>query len=110
MTKLHQLAELGQAVWLDFLRRSFIESGGLQALMNQAIRGMTSNPTIFEKAIDGSTDYDDDLHKLVDAGKTVEEIYEALTIGDITRAADLLYPVYEQTNGGNGFISLEGST
>jgi transaldolase/glucose-6-phosphate isomerase len=109
MTKIHQLAEMGQAVWLDYLRRSFIESGELQALIDQGVRGMTSNPTIFEKAIDGSTDYDEDLHQLVDAGKDVEEIYEALTIGDITRAADLLYPVYEQTNGGDGYISLEVS-
>jgi transaldolase / glucose-6-phosphate isomerase len=109
VTKLHQLAELGQAVWLDFLRRSFIESGELQALIDQGVRGMTSNPTIFEKAIDNSDDYDDELHQLVDAGKTVEEIYEALTIGDIKRAADLLYPIYEQTNGADGYVSLEVS-
>ena len=109
MTKLHQLAELGQAVWLDFLRRSFIESGELQALIDQGIRGMTSNPTIFEKAIDGSADYDAELHQLVDAGKSVAEIYEALTLGDIKRAADMLYPIYEQTNGGDGYVSLEVS-
>ena len=77
-TKLHQLADLGQAIWYDYIRRSFIASGELKALLDQGVRGVTSHPTIFEKAIAGSSDYDEDLHRLVDQGKPVEEIYEAL--------------------------------
>jgi transaldolase/glucose-6-phosphate isomerase len=109
MTKLHAVADLGQAIWLDYIRRSFITSGDLQALVEDGLRGVTSNPTIFEKAIAGSTDYDDALRRLVDEGKTVEEIYEALALDDIQRAADLLRPVYEQTNGADGYVSLEVS-
>jgi len=78
MTKLHQLADLGQAIWYDYIRRPFIASGELKALLDQGVRGVTSHPTIFEKAIAGSSDYDEDLHRLVDQGKPVEEIYEAL--------------------------------
>jgi transaldolase len=109
MTKLHELADLGQAIWLDYIRRSFITSGDLQALIDEGLRGVTSNPTIFEKAIAGSTDYDGGLHRLVEEGKTVEEIYEALTLDDIQRAADLLRPVYDQAGGADGYVSLEVS-
>jgi transaldolase len=109
MTKLHELAELGQAVWLDFIRRSFILDGELQVLVDAGLRGMTSNPTIFEKAIAGSADYDDDLHRLVTAGKSVDTIYEALAFDDIARAADVLRPVYDETRGGDGYVSLEVS-
>ncbi len=109
MTKLHQLADLGQAIWLDYIRRSFITSGDLQALIDDGLRGITSNPTIFEKAIAGSTDYDDDLHRLVDDGESVEEVYEALTLDDIQQAADLLRPVHDATDGADGYVSLEVS-
>jgi transaldolase/glucose-6-phosphate isomerase len=109
MTKLHQLADLGQAIWLDYIRRSFITSGDLQALIDQGLRGITSNPTIFEKAIAGSADYDQDLRRLVDQGRSVDEIYQALTLDDIRRAADLLRPVYQQTGGADGYVSLEVS-
>ncbi|MBN1178605.1 MAG: bifunctional transaldolase/phosoglucose isomerase [Anaerolineae bacterium] len=109
MTKLNQLAELGQAVWLDFIRRSFVTSGDLQALIDDGLRGITSNPSIFEKAIAGSDDYDADLRRLVDAGKSAVEIYEALALDDIGRAADLLRPVYDATAGLDGYVSLEVS-
>jgi transaldolase/glucose-6-phosphate isomerase len=117
MTKLHQLADLGQAIWLDYIRRLFITSGDLQALIDEGLRGVTSNPTIFEKAIAGSADYDQDLHRLVDEGRSVEEIYEALALDDIRRAADLLHKVYDgptwlttgQTDGADGYVSLEVS-
>jgi transaldolase/glucose-6-phosphate isomerase len=109
MTKLHQLADLGQAIWFDYIRRSFITSGDLQALIDEGLRGVTSNPAIFEKAIAGSTDYDQDLHRLVDEGKSVEEIYEALALEDIRHAADLLRPAYDQTGGADGYVSLEVS-
>jgi transaldolase/glucose-6-phosphate isomerase len=109
MTKLNQLADLGQAIWFDFIRRSFITSGDLQRLIDQGLRGVTSNPSIFEKAIAGSADYDEDLQRLVDEGKTVTEIYEALAMDDIARAADLLRPVYDATGGTDGYVSLEVS-
>jgi transaldolase/glucose-6-phosphate isomerase len=109
MTKLQNLIDLGQSVWFDYIRRSFITSGELQALIDQGVRGVTSNPTIFEKAIAGSTDYDVDLGRLVDDGKSVAEIYEALAMDDIAQAADLMRPVYEGADGADGFVSLEVS-
>lgn len=109
MTKLHDLIDLGQSIWFDYIRRSFITSGELQALINQGVRGVTSNPTIFEKAIAGSTDYDTDLRRLVDDGKSVQEIYETLALDDIAQAADLMRPIYEETGGADGYVSLEVS-
>ncbi|MHB0858106.1 MAG: transaldolase [Anaerolineae bacterium] len=107
MTKLHELAELGQAVWMDYIRRSLITSGELGELMAQGVRGVTSNPTIFDKAISGSTDYDEDLAKLVEQGKVPEQILDALVLDDIARAADILRPLYDETDGLDGFVSLE---
>jgi transaldolase len=107
MTKLEQLTELGQAVWLDFIRRSLITSGRLQALVDEGLRGMTSNPTIFDQAIAGSDDYDEDLRRLVANTRSLLEIYEALAMDDIRRAADVLRPVYNATDGIDGFVSLE---
>lgn len=109
MTKLHELSQLGQAVWLDFIRRSFISSGELQGLLDAGIRGITSNPTIFEKAIAGSDDYDSSMEQLVAAGKSVDQIYEELAIDDIGQAADMLRSLYDTTGGGDGFVSLEVS-
>ncbi len=109
MTNLGELANLGQAIWLDYIRRSFITSGDLQNLIDQGLTGITSNPTIFEKAIAGSTDYDEALHRLVDAGNNTEEIYEALVLEDIRQTADLLRPVYERSKGADGYVSLEVS-
>jgi hypothetical protein len=88
MTKLHQVAELGQSIWLDFIRRSFITSGELQELIDTGLRGMTSNPSIFEKAIVDSADYDVQLRSLVNQGHAVDAIYQALVIEDIQRAAE----------------------
>lgn len=109
MSKLHELAELGQAVWLDYILRSFVTKGELKALIDDGVRGVTSNPTIFEKAIAGTSDYDDDMRQLVSDGKTVDEIYEALVLDDIGSAADQLRPLYDATGGADGFISLEVS-
>jgi len=109
MTKLHTLADLGQSIWYDYIRRAFITSGELQSLVDQGVRGVTSNPSIFEKAIAGSADYDADLRPLVDAGKSVDEIYEALVLEDIQAAADILRPVFDGSNGADGFVSLEVS-
>ena len=107
MTKLHELAELGQSIWLDYISRSLIASGELQKLVDQGLRGVTSNPSIFEKAIAGSADYDEDLNRLVRDGRSVAEIYENLAMSDIRRAADVLRPVYEKSGGADGYVSLE---
>lgn len=109
MTKLHQLADLGQAIWLDYIRRSFIEHGDLQDLVDDGLRGLTSNPSIFEKAIAGSNDYDDDLRRLSGRGTSPQEIYEELAIKDIQMVADVLRPVYDETGGLDGYVSLEVS-
>ena len=109
MTKLDDVADLGQAIWLDYIRRSLITSSDLRALVNDGLRGVTSNPTIFEKAIAGSTDYDGALRRLVGESKTAEGIYAALTLDDIQRAADVLRPVYDRTEGADGYVSLEVS-
>ena len=107
MTKLHDLAGLGQAVWFDYICRSLITSGELQALIDKGVRGVTSNPTIFDRAISGSSDYDQDLSRLGGEDKSLEQVYEALALEDIGRAADLLRPLYDATNGGDGYVSLE---
>jgi transaldolase len=109
MTKLHELAQLGQAIWFDYIRRSFTRSGKLQKLVDQGLRGVTSNPTIFQKAIAGSDDYDHEMQALIRAGKSVDEIYETLAIRDIQEATEVLRPVYNTTNGADGYVSLEVS-
>lgn len=109
MTKLHELAQLGQSVWCDYIRRSFITSGQLQALIDQGLRGLTSNPSIFEKAIAGSADYDAQLRQLATGRLTVEEMYEILALNDIETAADMFRPVFEATEGVDGYVSLEVS-
>ncbi len=104
------LQQHGQSVWYDNMRRGLIMSGELQALIeNDGLRGMTSNPAIFEKAISGSADYTGALRALAHSGKTALEIYEVIAVEDIQWAADLLLPVYEETGGRDGFISLEVS-
>ena len=107
MPKLMELEKLGQSVWFDFIRRSLITSGELQALIDKGVRGITSNPAIFEKAIAGSNDYDDAIKKLIKTEKSIHEIYESLAIEDISTAADLLRNTYESTNGKDGYVSLE---
>ncbi|UCH19841.1 MAG: transaldolase [Deltaproteobacteria bacterium] len=107
MSKMNELAELGQSIWFDYIRRSLITSGELKDLVAQGLRGVTSNPSIFEKAIAGSADYDSDLEQLIDSNKTIHEIYESLALVDIAMAAEQLKPVYESTQGRDGFVSLE---
>ncbi len=108
---LGRLNEFGQSVWLDYIRRSLITSGELQLLIEEdGLRGVTSNPAIFEKAIAGSTDYIEVLKELQqeDALSTPER-YERLAVRDIQDAADVLRPVFEQTKGRDGYVSLEVS-
>ena len=97
----------GQSIWYDNIRRGMIESGELQALIERGVSGLTANPTIFEKAISGSTDYDDALFRHADDGKRLNEVYEDLVISDIQSAADLLRPVYDRSDGVDGYASLE---
>ena len=107
---LQLLQKFGQSIWLDYIRRNLITSGELQRLIDEdGLRGMTSNPSIFEKAIAGSTDYTDVLGQLHAQGEAAEEVYETIAIRDIKDAADLLLPVYKATNRRDGYVSLEVS-
>jgi transaldolase/glucose-6-phosphate isomerase len=108
-TAMQALLELGQSVWLDYLRRGMLRSGELQTLIDDGLRGMTSNPTIFEHAIGGSSDYDDDLRAVVASPRSNLEIFERLAADDVRQAADLFRPVYDATAGLDGFVSLEVS-
>ena len=102
-----QLAEFGQSIWFDNISRSFIERGRLQEMIALGVRGVTSNPTIFDKAISDSSDYDEKIRELHEGGKSTFEIYDDLTVRDIQDAADMFRPVYEKTNGLDGYVSLE---
>jgi len=105
---LFELYEAGTSVWLDYIRRSLMTSGELTRMIEEdAVVGMTSNPTIFEKAIGGSSDYDDALRALVEAGIPDEEIMLSLIVQDIQMAADVLKPVYDQTKHKDGYVSIE---
>ncbi len=107
---LNQLEQHGQSFWLDSISRELMYSGRLRKLIEEdSLKGMTSNPAIFEKAIAGSTDYDADIERLAAANRTALEIYETLAISDIREAADHLSGVYESTGGADGFVSLEVS-
>ena len=103
---LQKLHKLGQSAWYDNIRRGHIKSGELEKLIEMGVGGLTSNPTIFEKAIGGSTDYDDALLTLTHSA-TTEEVLETLAVEDIQAAADLLRSVYDRTGGADGYASLE---
>jgi transaldolase / glucose-6-phosphate isomerase len=110
MATIKELQKHGQAVWLDFLARGFIAKGELKKLVEEGVRGVTSNPAIFEKAIGGTAEYDEQLTALIKQGdRTVGDLYEALAVQDIKNAANVLRPVYDQLNGADGFVSLEVS-
>jgi len=105
-----QLHSLGQSVWLDQMRRSLLTTGELKGLIdNDGLRGLTSNPTIFERAISGSKDYAEQLGQLARAGSSVSHIYEEIVVQDIAGAADTFRSVYDVNNGSDGFVSLEVS-
>jgi transaldolase / glucose-6-phosphate isomerase len=106
-TRMHQAHELGQSIWYDNMRRGLLRSGALAGLVEKGVRGLTSNPTIFEKAIVASTDYEEALRKLATEGKSTGDIYEALVIDDIRGACDLLLPVYQESDAVDGRVSLE---
>jgi transaldolase len=103
------LNELGQSVWYDNLSRDVLRSGELKSLIDQGVSGLTSNPTIFKQAIADTTNYDDDMRSDALRGLSTEALCEELMLKDVAAAADLLRPVYDSTNGGDGFASIEVS-
>jgi transaldolase len=107
MSKLLELEKLGQSAWCDFIRRSLITSGGLQDLIEKGIRGITSNPAIFEKAISGSQDYDEAIRELIKSDRSLDQIYESLVLEDIGMVAELFRNIYDASGGADGYVSLE---
>ena len=105
---LKKLESLDQSIWLDYIRRDLISDGALLHLIEEdGLRGMTSNPAIFEKAIAESNLYDAEIQKMAFKGKNVNEIYEAISQKDVQSAADVFRPLYEKTDGKDGYVSLE---
>ncbi len=109
MNPIQETQRLGQAMWIDYIRRGLLKSGEFQRLIEQGISGVTSNPTIFEKAIVGSTDYDEALLACAKANMSAGQTYEVVALEDIRAAADYLRPIYNQTDGMHGYASLEVS-
>ncbi|MFZ0545312.1 MAG: transaldolase [Candidatus Promineifilaceae bacterium] len=108
MNPLVELQAYGQSFWYDNIRRKFLNDGTLQSLLeNDGLRGMTSNPSIFEKAIGQSEDYDQQIREEIEKGGNVKSIYEALAFADIRAACDMFADLYQSTGGGDGFVSLE---
>jgi transaldolase len=105
---LKQLGTLGQSIWLDYIRRDLMASGGLRRLIeDDGLRGMTSNPSIFEKAIAESHDYDEDIKALALKGDGVKAVYENLSQRDVQSAADQFRSLYDSADGADGYVSLE---
>src|SRR5918912_3256878 len=104
---IQELHKQGQSLWLDNIRRQLITSGELARLLDDGLRGVTSNPSIFEKAVSGSTDYDEALVRLVKAGRKPDDILWDLIIEDVQAAADVFRPVFDESRGGDGFVSIE---
>jgi transaldolase/transaldolase/glucose-6-phosphate isomerase len=110
MNPLNKIQQHGQSIWLDLLDREIMNTGKLQNLIDDDdLRGLTSNPSIFEKAISGSADYDDDIAKLSKKEDSNSAIFFDMAIADIQRAADIFKPVFDKTEGKDGFVSLEVS-
>lgn len=107
INRIRQISALGQAIWYDNISRELLRSGQLAALVDEGVTGVTSNPSIFHKAIAGSAVYDDDIRRLASEGRSTIEIYEALALADVGAAADVLRPVYNETHGRDGFVSIE---
>lgn len=108
--RVKQIHDFGQSIWLDFIDRKIMDSGALKKLIEEdGIRGITSNPAIFEKAISSSDDYKDDITKLAEKEMSNEAIFYGVAVEDIKRSADMLKPLYDESEGGDGFVSLEVS-
>ena len=109
MTNAHKALALGQSIWLDSISRDMIQSGELESLREKGVTGVTSNPTIFEKAIAESSTYDSALAKYAEGGASPETVFERLAVDDIRDAADVLRPAYDKAGGKDGFVSIEVS-
>ena len=108
MNPLKALGEQGQSVWLDYMRRNLITSGDLQRLIdNDGVKGLTSNPTIFQKAVEGSEEYDDLFRDWAPKGASAGDVFEVLAVRDIGDAARIFRPVWEQTRHRDGYCSIE---
>jgi transaldolase len=108
VSPLRRLSELGQSVWIDYLSRDLLESGELARLIREdSVVGITSNPTIFEKALANSDAYDEQLRELVPSGLVAKDLFLALACADVAAACDVLRPVWEQTRGRDGYVSIE---
>jgi transaldolase len=110
MNSLREVEPLGQSIWLDYMRRDLITTGKLQQLIDEdGISGITSNPTIFEKAISAGSDYDSAIQKILRASPEIDSptLFEQLEVEDIRMAADVLRPIYDRTKGNDGFVSIE---
>lgn len=107
MKKLDQLAQLGQSIWYDYIQRSLLDERKFDELIKNGLRGVTSNPSIFNKAISTSTDYDDILKELNYSISDVNEIYETIVFEDISRTADTFLPVFKSSDGLDGYVSIE---
>jgi transaldolase len=106
-TVLHKTAQLGQSVWLDSISKKLLLTGELGEWIDKGVRGVTTNPAIFEQAIAKTTDYDEEILALAGKGKSAAEIYEILTLQEVGAAADVLRSVYDSTGGLDGYVSLE---
>ena len=110
MLPLQRLVQIGQSPWLDFITRDLLTSGALKRMIAEdGLRGMTTNPTIFEKAVGGSDQYDADIRDLVDRGLEPAAIFEAIAVADVQKACDLFRGVYDATKGADGLVSIEVS-
>ena len=105
-TSIHEAFNLGQSIWLDYINKAMI-NGGLDEWIGLGVTGVTTNPSIFENAIAKTSDYDDEIKSLAKSGKNSSEIYEVLTLQEVGAAADIMRPVYDKTNGKDGYVSLE---
>ena len=105
-----RLHDIGQSIWLDNITRDLLDDGTLARYIDElVVTGLTSNPSIFEKALKNSTAYDNAIAELLEPGLAPEDLFFSLALADLTRAADLFHPVYERSNGVDGFVSLEVS-
>jgi transaldolase len=111
MNPIQSLQTYGQSIWLDFISRSLLTTGELKSLIDQGVTGVTSNPSIFQKSICETSDYDNAINAIIKTqpGTEVSTLYEKLAVEDIQKAADILLPVYDSTGGTDGFVSLEVS-
>jgi transaldolase len=107
MSKLHQIHELGQSTWLHYMRRAFFQSGEFRQGIQDGIQGITADANTLAQTIANHHDYDEAIHQQVRAGTPYREIHKALMLDDVQRAADFLHPIFEESNGLNGFASLE---